>query len=152
MNYAQMGQISPFIGNILPLKMQKSWKISKIPLFSLFLPPCGDLISVSPRGSCRANARLREPAQRYFHACYIASADLECRILLPSRFACHLPPGGRLKRKRLYWSTSCLFASGGPRPSPTGLCVNFTRCPYRNLPINQNLMAGDHRSPLRSLR
>ncbi|MBQ5793838.1 MAG: hypothetical protein IIW17_07450, partial [Clostridia bacterium] len=49
-NYAQMGQISPFMGNILPLKMQKSWKKTKISLFSLFLPRSGDLISVSPGG------------------------------------------------------------------------------------------------------
>ena len=69
------------------------------------------IVRLPPRGSCRANARLREPAQLYFHACYIASADLSCRILLPSRFACHLPPGGRLQRK----------------------------CLCRNIPINQNL-------------
>ena len=60
-----MGQISPFMGNILPLKMQKSWKISKISLFSLFLPRSGDLISVSPEGGlvC-ANSVISAPLFR----------------------------------------------------------------------------------------
>ena len=42
---------------------------------------------------------------------------------------------------------SCPLFSGGPRPSPTGLCVDFELYLFPNLPINPNLKVSPNIQP-----